>query len=231
MQMTAIDDAGGQTRHRVIPEIAREGFVVQPFLETQDDYASFLQGRGDKWLRSVTFTPAPGEQLWWDRPTVRFFRLPALPVAAAPPYGFMIERGLANFTPERITSPVATELFQVNGQWAMLLHAPGEIDLAPEATPRRIRGRFGLREGSYSGAGKTDGVEFSVEIVDAEGKTTTVWRRLLEPLTEPKDRGPQLFSADLPEGGVKRIILRTGVGPRGDGNWDWSYWSELRVEP
>ncbi len=231
MLLTAIDDKGGHTQHRVIPGIAQEGFVVQPFIEKQDDFAAFMKGRGNKWLRAVRFDPAPGQDRWWSQPTVRFFGLPALPMEPLSPYEFVVERGLANFTPERIGSTAGIELFPVENRLAMLVHAPGEIVIAPAGSPHSIRGRFGLREGSYSGAGRTDGVEFSVEVVDAAGTTTTLWRRLLDPLSEPRDRGSQAFSVDLPRAGAKHLILRTGVGPRGDGNWDWSYWSDLQLSP
>lgn len=231
LQMTVTDDAGTQTQHRMVPEIARDGFLIQPYLATQDDYAGFVRGRGNRWLRSLRLDPAPGEQRWWGRPSLRFFRLPELPVTAASALDLVVERGIANLVPARIFSAVGTEVFPAGGRWALMVHAPGEIDFEPTTAPKHVAGSFGLRAGSYTGSGHTDGVEFSIDLIDAAGKTRTAWHRFLAPVTEPGDRGPQAFAVDLSDRGIVRIVFRTEVSPSGNDNWDWSYWTNLRLFP
>ncbi len=52
----------------------------------------------------------------------------------------------------------------------------------------------------------------------------TVFRRWLQPLTVPADRGDQVMHAPLPARPAgSRLRLRVTVGPNGNNAWDWAY--------
>ena len=127
------------------------------------------------------------------------------------------------------TLPVAVEsvgcgLTTVQDRDALLLNAPSSLlfNLPPSAKEVSFTG--GLLEGSYSHGGRTDGVEFIAECLRPDGSVETVFRRWLQPLTVPADRGDQVMHAPLPARPAgSRLRLRVTVGPNGNNAWDWAY--------
>ncbi len=230
LKLVVTDEDGNEQRYRVVPPMARGGFIVQPYLETFQDYALFAKGRGRQWLRSIRFEPAaPDQAELWSTLTVRISKLPDLPVEAVGASAQPAVR-FSNVAPLEIRSDLAPTYFRVEGETAALVHAAGMVVFAPPAGTRRLRGGFGLAEGAYTGEGNTDGAQFSVEVVHASGATEVLWLRILEPKTKPADRGVQRCDVALPADAV-RVVLRTTQGPSGKGDWDWTYWTQLEFSP
>lgn len=89
-----------------------------------------------------------------------------------------------------------------------------------------MRGNFRIRDGAYLNGGETDGAEFLVEALKADGESEVVFYRFLNPLENEVDRGMQSFSARLPEG-TTTVTLYTLPGPENRNNWDWTMWSDI----
>jgi hypothetical protein len=85
LTLATTDYDGRETRYRLIPGIAAEGFLLQPLLQTTEDYAAFARGTGLKWVRLIRVEPAAGEAEFWLRGKVRLFRIPELAVVPAGP--------------------------------------------------------------------------------------------------------------------------------------------------
>jgi hypothetical protein len=67
-------------------------------------------------------------------------------------------------------------------------------------------------------------VEFIAECLRPDGSVETVFRRWLQPLTVPADRGDQVMHAPLPARPAgSRLRLRVTVGPNWNNAWDWAY--------
>jgi hypothetical protein len=110
-----------------------------------------------------------------------------------------------------------------------LAHAPSQIIFEIPKDARIVEGQFGLALGAYE-VGRTDGVEFSVEMIDSEQHGNVLFRRYLQPINQPQDRGTHSFSLSLPESVSGQIVLQATVGTQGDAAWDWAYWTDVRFK-
>lgn len=230
LHMVVTDDSGRQTAWRMLPRVAEEGLILQPFLESLSDFAAFLRGHGRRWIRTVRFEAPRGQREFWGRLTVGFFVLPGLPLTPEMPFGHLVDDGVVNVVPESVKSHRSVEVFPLGLGRALLVHAPGEIVFVRPPGATVLRGIYGLREGSYNQGGRTDGVEFLIEFGDEAGHAETLWRRHLDPVNRPEHRGPRSFAVTLPPHRTGRVILRTLPGPRNDTDWDWSYWASLHFD-
>lgn len=69
------DSEGQATSHRLVADVARAGFFVQPLVRRHDDFAALVDRQGSHWTRSVRFQ-RPDQAWLWSPPKVRFSRLP-----------------------------------------------------------------------------------------------------------------------------------------------------------
>lgn len=122
-------------------------------------------------------------------------------------------------------------MFNLNGLRVVQLHAPAIVTFGLPRGTFRLTARYGLRPGSFTAPGSTDGVRFRVES-EADGHTTALWANSLDPVRESTHRVPQSLDLELPASTTPRFIrLITDTGPSGNGAWDWSYWSEINFSP
>jgi hypothetical protein len=77
------DSEGQATSYRLIADVARAGFFVQPLVRQHVDFAALVNRQGSRWTRSVRFQ-RPDQAWLWSRPKVRFSRLPDLELRATP---------------------------------------------------------------------------------------------------------------------------------------------------
>ncbi len=230
LYMIATEESGRETRHRLVLPVTAEGFLIQPFLETARDYAAFVRGEGQKWLKQVRFVAeTPDENEFWKGVTVRVSALPDLPLHPADPLVRVLSSGIANRQPRSVHSDVNKLFFTLGDHEAFLVHARGELEF-DAGDDRTVTGSFGLAEGAYTNGNKTDGAEFVLEAIASDGTKSEAWRKRLDPIANPADRGEQSFTARLPKDTV-RVILRTLPGPNNNTDWDWTYWSQLRFAP
>ena len=76
-----------------------------------------------------------------------------------------------------------------------------------------------------------DGLEFSVVHVPAHGPPAVLWRRVLDPLRVPKDRGIQSIHVDLPTWTPDcRLELNTRALPGHKADWGWSFWTRVLLK-
>jgi hypothetical protein len=153
---------------------------------------------------------------------------PAADLAAAEEFSAYFRQPLSNRpSNELVTQPTGiTELF---GEPITLVHAPGKLSFPIKSGDRGLVFDFGLMPQAYD-PGETDGVEFIVEYVSSGGTAQTLFSRLLQPRTVTEDRGMQEARIALPaptDSGVVRI--RTERGPAGNGAWDQSYVTHVRI--
>ncbi|HEX2099848.1 MAG TPA: hypothetical protein VHF69_04240, partial [Candidatus Synoicihabitans sp.] len=230
LQFVITDFEGRETRRRLLPRVAEEGFLIQPIIETQGDFDAFMRGHGHRWAKSVRVEAAPGEEEFWLQVRIEVYRLPDLPIVPVHRNEAVVETGATNRPPLEYGAELPTELMSIEGRPSLFIHAPGKMIVQPAPEDRRLTGWFGLRSPAYD-IGHSDGVEFIIDAVWPDGGRQNLLRRLVEPLARTTDRGSQPFTITLPEKAGFKLELLTHAGPTGDSGWDWSYWSELRFAP
>jgi hypothetical protein len=167
--------------------------------------------------------PGPENDSGWDWAYYTKIRFRHGPFIAEQFPGFHI-------LPVRIDAIYSGALDHEGGQ-VFMLNAPGTLEFALTGREHTLLFDGGLLPGAYTGEGHSDGAEFIVEYKRPDGSIEPVYRRLLNPLDRPADRGTQHFTVPLPaHASGTLMIVRTGVGPAGNGAWDWTYLSRLDIE-
>ncbi|HLP07771.1 MAG TPA: hypothetical protein VK178_06365 [Opitutaceae bacterium] len=83
---------------------------------------------------------------------------------------------------------------------------------------------FGIGDGAYTDpANFTDGVEFRVSEILADGTTHQLYSRTLEPVDVPADRGEIRATVALKPGSTGDLLLETGPGAGNNFSCDWAF--------
>ena len=94
---------------------------------------------------------------------------------------------------------------------------------------KQIIWEFGLIPEAYERDGeKTDGAEFVITGETPAGEKREIYRRVLDPVNEAADRGPQRVEMSyqpLP-GETLQFSTRPNIIP----NFDWAYWKKIEVK-
>lgn len=147
--------------------------------------------------------------------------------------GFGLDRLVAPILPTSIEAPYGADADLSEGRRDYHLHAPSTLAYTLPANASVLRGGFGLRPGAYEdNPTPSDGAEFLIELVGADGASRVLFQRLLDPRQRAEDRGLQRFAlilpSDLAAGTQVRLVIT--AGPSGSPASDWTYWSDLRLE-
>lgn len=227
------DAAGAERTWRLLPRMTADGFLLDPVLETQPDFAAYMRGQGNLTVRSVRLTTLPGQREYfstiWRQPTLRLFELPEITLRSQGRYAALVQAGILGAEPESIDSPHALVTYSTSAGPVVQVHAPGEVRFVVPAGGREFVGHFGLRDGAHTAAAPTDGVHFTLEALQPDGTRALLWERKLDPARTPADRGPQSFRIALPADDGLQISLR--ALPGGTDESDWSYFGGLHFEP
>ncbi|MGH8020298.1 MAG: hypothetical protein ACREIA_18860 [Opitutaceae bacterium] len=225
------DSEGRETAHRIVKGITKAGFLIHPFLETQEDIDLLMHGKARLAIHSMRFEPAhQDERELWTGIHIRLYRIPEIPALLEAPFYRYEQTGITNHPPLTVSSGIAVEVITNETPNRVLVHPPGEMVFDIDAETRCLSGSFGIREGAYTGSGATDGVTFTIQAEAPGGERTKIWTRTLHPLTDEADRGLQHFQACAPEDATRLFLLST-AGEKNNTDWDWAYWAELRFGP
>jgi hypothetical protein len=131
-------------------------------------------------------------------------------------------------TPRQTRLASAHDTMLKDGPDVFSAPAPSEIIFDVPAGASTAAGEFGIDPRAYESAEWSDGVEFIVEFTDHRKQVLPLYRRLLQPFKETKDRGMQRFSISIPAGVAGEIRLRTTVDPFNTRKRYWSYWTNVK---
>jgi hypothetical protein len=200
------------------------GFIASPLLEGTGGVATALVSGPTRRLRAfaVDARRVKGGEYSWRLYKIRggLVGHPTAPEAAMEYPGFVVR-------PETSRSESLGMIVNVAGVHMLKLDPPSEITIAVPHGALAVEGRFALMAEAYL-KGATDGADFVIEMKVGDKPAKEIYRRLLDPANHARDTGPQKFTLSLPDGNNRRITLRTGRGPAGNGNWDWTCWSDVR---
>jgi len=144
--------------------------------------------------------------------------------AAHPPH--LVPIGIDSFVRKNAAADIT--LMDAPVPDTIFAHAPSSLAVKIPPQARQVTGIFGLLPSAYADPQKaTDGAEFSIDEVGADGTRRHLLTKLLVPVQNSADRGPQSFTVDLPEAEGQQLELNVATGPQNNGAFDWSYWGGL----
>lgn len=226
LRLVVTDESGATGEYRLIPSMAAEGFIIQPWIGDQSGLNAFLRGRGVRWAVSLRLETSRRYRSSWGALKLRVSRLPELPVRPGELSEELVESGVVNVRPRELHAHAPAALLTEGGRTVVQIHAPGRL-IVPADGARRVTGRFGFRSGIVA---PCDGAEFRVRIVRPDSTSEVLWRRTLDPLNVPADMGAHAFEVALPEGTFD-VVFETDPGPADDASCDWTYWGDIRFLP
>ncbi len=231
MRLT-LDD--GTTRAgRIVPSMMRSRVLIDPVVETQDEWTDWMLGRD--LLRCVALTIEPPEGGTWRfepafRVRVESARgLQPGPHAGLEPPAWLL--GVAATAPERIYTARAPSRATVEGRPAAVVHAPSRLAWRIEPGTYRIRLVFGVLPDALEA---TASGEFLV-LDTAPGDAHVHLRRQFGPGTDLARGGREAFETTFVKAAPGDLVLATTSGT------DWAgraavgsdagcYWAEVRLE-
>ena len=226
-------DEGSKRDFRFIRGMAAQGFLVNPLLENNPDVLDLLSGENQKKIRSIAILPV--------RKSIAGIKVPVT-VEVYQSSNFLARSGSENIVkqsvahmkypmfsvpPVFVKGAVPVQAAMLEGSPGLMVHAPGIMVFEVPAGAQQVAGAFGILEGAYTNRGKTDGVEFIVEIENENGTVRQALGKLLQPQENVADRGKILFSVAL-DRKDRKVVLKTAVGQHQDEKWDWSVWSDIQ---
>jgi len=116
-----------------------------------------------------------------------------------------------------------------NGTW--IAHAPSRLEWVRPAELSALTIVYGMEDGSYTAPeGHSDGVDFALELIEADGTRHSLFNRALTPFNHPEHRGAQKARVEIPAKIAGKLVLTVGPGPRDDQSWDWAYIGKITCE-
>ncbi|HET7535751.1 MAG TPA: hypothetical protein VFJ90_04805 [Candidatus Didemnitutus sp.] len=107
-------------------------------------------------------------------------------------------------------------------------HPDSELWVPPPPHASHVVWEFGMLPASYEREGdKTDGVEQMLFAEDAAGHRRQIFRRVLDPLHVPGDRGRQHAEISYDYRPGETLVFVSG--PSGNASYDWTYWARIEV--
>jgi hypothetical protein len=85
INIATTDERGETKTWRLVPQIAKDGFILVPTLADGRDLALLMEGKTRTMIRSFHFEAPEGEARYWSHVNVQVFELPGLPIHLVEP--------------------------------------------------------------------------------------------------------------------------------------------------
>lgn len=227
IRIVTTDDLTHESSWRLVPRVAKSGFIIVPTLLHGPDMAAFLKGETMTSVVRLRFEAPDDQREFWSHVDVKLYELPGIPLRTMA-NSWLQELGIVDRRPVVLDSTEPLEVIDIPEGKALQLHAKGVITFEVPAGATSFSAGFGLREGAYTNGGQTQGVDFEVDGVWASGRSEKLWSRYLDPVNVAFDRGTQHLEVPLGPGAPDRIELHTLPHRANDNSWDWSYIAGLK---
>jgi len=121
------------------------------------------------------------------------------------------------------------EEFRIEGKFFYQFTPPAKVRFHLPDTANRVRYITAMRDGAYTGTGKSDGYDLSITVANASGELLTI-SEVVNPRVDEMARGQLTRELVLPPGQSRTLTFEFGPGPSGLAPWDWPLLSQLKVE-
>ncbi len=241
IQMTYLLDNGNDQTARIIPGIARMGFLLNPYVLKIDEHKKFIrnleEGTGFSNLPHILklrLDEKFGFVRGWQ-PSIRIslYHLhvynPSFSEKVNQRFKHQISEPLGDLT-RIVHQPRQPEGFiRAHPEYGYIhfAHAPSRTHIRIPEGSSTFSVSFGLMENSWLPPHPTDGVEFRASVKLANGSVRLLETTSLDPRQHPAQRSLQELSSNLPEKS-QSLILETRI--RNHPDKDWSFWTNLHFE-
>ncbi len=228
--MLEIEDDQGRSRNfRIVPELAREPFLLGPLVLGNEGFVALYERTPLPRPRRIRFHCPPVFRFAWPERFGLKFQRGELQRAQLTGLAARIGASLFERAPIGIDAP--RDLLRINhgGLEKVFSFAPSSLTFALSPADRRVEARFGL-ESDPQGRDSSRRICVRVAVIE-RGQLRLLSERWLEPGREATDRGPQSLQLDLPIGQPEYLILAATL-PEGDAVRNaWFWWSDVRILP
>jgi hypothetical protein len=236
---------GIKRSYRIIPGMTKSGFIINPLILSKDDlYQWYIEEETLKHISTlrVVIKPEPLLEYFFNtnmllNPNIvlKINEYQTIPY----PIDDTIKQNLRNSLyymfhsiPYKVVTPLKLEARE-NDQQVLMVHTPGEMRFHVSPGKHTVTGQFGILKGTYSPETEfpTDGVEFSVVILDKNGQESVLFKRFLNPRLVAQDRGLQNFMiSSFETKNNADLVLHTHPGAANNTNSDWSFWNAIKID-
>lgn len=237
LQLEVQNSAGQVEKFNLVRAVAHSGFLLTPFLASEDIYLRWYLGVEKFPIARVRLVAAEAWQADLFKPDFQIgFAALELPDARStqPPPNLLLSLYPGfNLAPVERSGLINTVI--ENDGPALFMHAQAHLDLTPPPGSYSLAATYGLRNEAAQSPGcvqaGADGVRFQLDVLH-EGQPRNVFGRSINPYREAADRGPQnaeVARIDIAAG--ERLRLTMAMGDGTSAACDWGYVSKFQLQP
>jgi hypothetical protein len=229
-----VKTAKGEVRHRLVRATAESGFLVNPLVESNNDWVNLYFGKNLAQIQSLRIEP----ESKWDRPIFQqdialefqpVQTLHADPASVSTQLGGLVLYPGFDLMP---TDDIDFRTIVEDEQESVFLHAPAKMTFKPTPGRYSLTAIYGIQNLAVRDAGcvrsNPDGVGFGVVVNHGASKTELIHVDI-DPFHSPRDAGPHKLTVppfDVSAGDV--VEYRVDAGPAGTNlGCDWTYVRDL----
>jgi hypothetical protein len=232
---------GRQLHYRLVPGMARSGFILSPLVEDSASFASLLSTTGSRDLKdsevlslSVSAKDQFQPSAYYQSPMrLRLYGL------EYPRQDLGMVAGLqrlnnfikairyarllrVDYPPRVIYSPPEGTVLKVPPNSAIIFSLP--------RPPKRLKVGFGIHKPGSVVSQKANGITFRVCALDGQGQTIPLGSQHLDPANREAGRGTPQGVIDLEDVKSQNIVLETLSDDSKASAGGYGYWSEINFE-
>jgi hypothetical protein len=232
---------GRQLRQRLVPGMARSGFLLSPLIEDCAGFALLTSVDGTQELAGSKVTSlsiaGAGESSptagYRDAVRIRFYRLEFPRQDLEPATGFRqlvnLQKTLRRAEWRQTDDP--PQLIYAPAIGSVLAVAPDSSIRVPVPAPlKRLKLGFGIYRSGEAAQSPANQVVFQVSSLDEHGQPVSLWSRRLDAVNCEADRGPQQALIDLSACQQTNVMLETLRGDSMPTDGNLNYWSAINFE-
>ena len=136
---------------------------------------------------------------------------------------------VASPVPFAVFNPWTIVVDNLAGHQVIFANAPSELHFHAPPGATRIEATVGLNDAAYAGPTPTDGIEVVIFEILPSGHRRILYRRDLNPLTQPGDRGLQTISLGAIGPISGPLVFALYPGPADNPACDWGYWGHIKI--
>ncbi|HXG09545.1 MAG TPA: hypothetical protein VNK04_07130 [Gemmataceae bacterium] len=223
--------SGQVATYRMIPAMARVGFLLNPLLQDNHDVLKLYAPSGGTRVKSFRLLAQGSPEPWFDPAiSVTVKGLSDLVCCRLPESELnRLLYPMLKEVPAAVRSDLAVTSTLFDDTEVLLVPPVGEVRFKRPPMARQVVAQFGILPSAYlpRTMWETPGIRFLVDHVAEDGRVSTLFERRLDPERNEKDRGLQRLAVSLPARGGGEIVFRT-LNVRGEQNrTDLSFWTDI----
>jgi len=241
LQLTVSLRLGQEVSKRLVPGMARGGFLLSPFIGDAPSFASLGSAEGLRNLGGnevmalrISAENKSGEAGYRSPLWLRLFRLEYPPQDLEPVKGYRqlcnLKKAVRQVKSFRADTPPQIIYLPETGT-ALRMPLRSAFLVLPPVEAKHLKLAFGVGTPAGAPTPETEGVSFRVSSADERGRPTLVWSQHLDPAHREADRGTQNATIDMGGYHSAGLVLETQPDQPEAAAGYFCYWSAVDFEP